>query len=136
VQRSYGLDLHSPYASAPLFQRTGGAYDDYHTITGHALAPPGGGVVGQPLRRLWRRDIAGGAQVEQPWRFPGQYLDAESGLHYTLRRCYDADTGRYISEDPLRFESSSNFCSYAENPPQNHVDPTGEVAFLAPAAWA
>src|SRR5690606_40805378 len=46
------------------------------------------------------------------------------------------EIGRYISEDPLRFASSSNLYAYAENSPQNFIDPTGEVAFVIPAAWA
>jgi RHS repeat-associated protein len=34
-------------------------------------------------------------------RFPGQYYDAESGLHDNRHRVYDPGVGRYISADPL-----------------------------------
>jgi RHS repeat-associated protein len=31
---------------------------------------------------------------------PGQYFDAEPGLHYNYFRDYDPKTGRYIEADP------------------------------------
>ncbi|TAL16594.1 hypothetical protein EPN96_08590 [bacterium] len=34
-------------------------------------------------------------------RFPGQYEDAETGLHYNYHRYYDPEMGRYTTEDPL-----------------------------------
>ena len=34
-------------------------------------------------------------------RFPGQYYDEETGLHYNYFRDYDPGTGRYLTADPL-----------------------------------
>ncbi len=34
-------------------------------------------------------------------RFPGQYYDAETNLHYNHFRYYDPELGRYITSDPL-----------------------------------
>src|SRR5690606_711230 len=141
VLRSYGWDQQNPYATAPLFQRVDGAYYYYHNDhqgTPWRVTNRAGAVVWSASRygAYGQATVASGAQIEQPWRFPGQYLDAESGLHYNLRRYYDAEVGRYISEDPLRFDSASNFYSYADNSPGNFIDPTGEVVwFAAPVAW-
>jgi len=41
------------------------------------------------------------AEVEYNKRFPGQYKDAETGLHYNYFRDYDPTTGRYIQSDRL-----------------------------------
>ena len=40
--------------------------------------------------------------VQNNLHFPGQYYDAETGLHCNWNRYYDSDTGRYISPRPHR----------------------------------
>jgi RHS repeat-associated protein len=60
-------------------------------------------------------------------RLPGQYEDAESGLHYNYRRFYDPETGRYLTQDPIGLEGGINLFSYAQADPINLTDPTGEI---------
>ncbi len=61
-------------------------------------------------------------------RLPGQYEDAESGLHYNFRRYYDPDVGRYLTEDPIGLDGGVNLYGYANANPLLYMDPRGEVA--------
>ncbi|MFJ8030641.1 putative T7SS-secreted protein [Streptomyces sp. NPDC096032] len=51
-----------------------------------------------------------------PLRFPGQYYDPETGLHYNYFRHYDPETARYLSTDPLGISPSPNPSTYIYNP--------------------
>ncbi len=90
--------------------------------------------------------------VEQNLRFPGQYFDRETGLHYNYFRDYDPSTGRYIQSDPrgilLNFSDPqrqittqvglpipeykyvnglNHLYGYASQNPLMYTDPTGEA---------
>jgi RHS repeat-associated protein len=58
-------------------------------------------------------------------RFPGQYFDAESGLHYNWHRYYDPTIGRYMSSDPIGLTGGLNLFGYANQNPLKYVDPLG-----------
>jgi len=60
--------------------------------------------------------------VENPFRFPGQYYDQETGLHYNYFRYYIPQTGRYITPDPTGLEGGINLFAYVENNPSNNND--------------
>ncbi len=51
-----------------------------------------------------------------PLRFPGQYYDPETGLHYNYFRYYDPETARYTAPDPLGLEAAPNPVGYVMNP--------------------
>ncbi|GLP67965.1 hypothetical protein TUSST3_45870 [Streptomyces sp. TUS-ST3] len=51
-----------------------------------------------------------------PLRFPGQYFDPETGLHYNYFRHYDPETARYTTPDPLGLTPAPNPAAYVENP--------------------
>ena len=57
--------------------------------------------------------------------YPGQYYDAESGLHYNYFRDYDSKTGRYIEPDPIGLSGGINLYLYAGGNPVSFGDPMG-----------
>jgi RHS repeat-associated protein len=72
-----------------------------------------------------------GAKLEEsgdatlcPFRFPGQYEDAETGLYYNWWRYYDPQTRRYISPDPLGHRGGLDLYDYVLDP-TTWIDPSG-----------
>jgi RHS repeat-associated protein len=61
-------------------------------------------------------------------RLPGQYFDAETGLHDNLHRTYNPKTGRYLQPDPLGYPDGPDAYLYAQGDAVNKMDPLGLYA--------
>lgn len=91
-------------------------------------------------RIVWRWDLTGSAFGDHApatdpdgdlnayavnLRYPGQYFDVESGLHYNYFRDYDPGTGRYIESDPIGLEGGASTYGYVFANPLVNFDPLG-----------
>lgn len=66
------------------------------------------------------------------YQFTAREWDKETGLYYYRARYYDPMEGRFISKDPIGFESGDvNLYGYVHNNPINQTDPTGLSSAIA-----
>jgi RHS repeat-associated protein len=65
--------------------------------------------------------------IQNPFKYVGQFgvMDEGNGLLYMWARYYDAEAGRFISQDPIGFWGGLNLYAYVGNNPVNWVDPLG-----------
>ena len=63
-------------------------------------------------------------------RFPGQWLDEESGLFHNMFRDYMPENGRYLQSDPIGLEAGWNTYSYVGSNPMSGVDFWGLDTFV------
>lgn len=109
----------------------------YHVYSDHVNTPR---VITESIDNqiVWRWDLADPFGASQPvetlegksrfsynLRFPGQYYDRETNLHYNYHRNYDPQTGRYVQSDPIGLRGGINTYMYAGANPLSHVDPLG-----------
>lgn len=92
------------------------------------LTDASGEIVWRMQYRVWGNTVVETAVEEyrprQNLRFQGQYLDRETGLHYSAFRYYDPDVGRFITPDPIGLAGRINVYQYAPNP-ISWIDPWG-----------
>jgi RHS repeat-associated protein len=88
------------------------------------LVAPDGDLAGYQQRTLWGTTLWHPEGASTPLRFPGQYADDETGLHYNYHRYYDPATGRYLTPDPLGLLPAPNPHAYVANP-ITRTDPLG-----------
>ena len=65
------------------------------------------------------------AGVSVNLRFPGQYFDEETNLHYNWFRYYQPQLGRYITSDPVGLDGGANTFDYGRQNPISFTDPQG-----------
>jgi RHS repeat-associated protein len=115
---------------------TSGATDIQYVFADHLNTPrtitaSNGAVVWQWLSDVWGATPAGGAFTYN-LRFPGQYYDQETGLHYNYFRDYHpAGTGRYLQSDPIGLAGGSNSYAYVSGNPLVYSGLVNQVGFAA-----
>jgi RHS repeat-associated protein len=120
---------------ATIRPKAGGGTDLYFIYTDHLNSPRL--IINQTNQKVWewKLDAFGaGAPDENPsgvgaftfnLRFPGQYFDGESGLHYNYFRDYDPTIGRYVESDPIGLDGGMNAFSYVASNPLRFLDAFG-----------
>ncbi len=63
-----------------------------------------------------------------PFRYSGEYFDAETGDYYLRARYYNPRLGRFLTEDPAH--DGNNWYVYCNNNPVKYVDPSGKIAVV------
>jgi RHS repeat-associated protein len=71
------------------------------------------------------KQTASSGSLVNSFQYTGRELDPETGLYYYRARYYDPPSGRFLSEDPLRFGAGVDFYPYVGNSPLNFRDPLG-----------
>ncbi|XXY48361.1 RHS repeat-associated core domain-containing protein [Sorangium sp. So ce269] len=125
-ERSY---VTLPESAMPLAQRDGaaGALRYFvHRVNGfpEALVEGDGRVAAEITAELYG-DVPDEQAGLTPLRFPGQYADEETGLHYNWHRYYDPEAGVYLSPEPIGLEGSLKPYADVDNYPVEWVDVDG-----------
>jgi RHS repeat-associated protein len=76
-----------------------------------------------------RRTLTAGTDVTSAG-YAGYRWHPGGGLELTLHRGYDAELGRWVSQDPIGLQGGSNFFAYAENNPVRFNDPLGLAIWI------
>jgi RHS repeat-associated protein len=93
-----------------------------NAISGAASAQYDYGPFGEPLRST------GPMAKANALAFSTRFYDIESGALYYGSRYFKADSGRWLSRDPLAEAGGANIHAFSDNDPVNNVDPIGENA--------
>jgi RHS repeat-associated protein len=80
---------------------------------------------------MWGNPLTTSEQVQQPFRYSGEFYDSTTGLQFLKARWYDPSVGRFINQDmyegDLNNPLSLNLYTYVQNNPLSMKDPTGHV---------
>ena len=124
---SQGLNIDEPLAMLRSATTSFYEADGLGTVT--SLTGTAGALAQTYTFDSFGKQTASSGSLTNPFQYTGREFDPETSLYYYRARYYDPTTGRFLSEDPLRFRGGANFYSYADNRPVLLRDPTGRIAW-------
>ena len=133
LKQNYGYIPGSTWGTQPLFTSSNGITGYYQLDqlgTPQQLTTTSGAVVWSAQYQAFGRASVTSNGLTNELRFPGQYYDSETGLHYNYFRYYDPKIGRYITADPIGLVAGPNVYTYVVNDPINFIDPLGLYHFV------
>ena len=117
-------------------------YDGLGSVT--VMTDSSGAVVATYVYDAFGKIVQQTGTVENPYTFTAREWDEKAGLYYYRTRYYDANVGRFISEDPIGLAGGINLYVYVDsvgkpltetnlylytgNNPVNFIDPTGQFS--------
>jgi len=118
--------VHGPGADEPLAIEAATSPLTYLSVDGLGSIAKHTTATGAVANTL-TYDAWGGLQsgTPMPYGFTGREWDSAAALYYYRARYFDPATGRFASQDPIRFRSGINFYAYVFNYPTGATDPTG-----------
>lgn len=136
LQVAYGWQPNTEFGTSPLWQAnvknndlTISIYNYFHTDhlgTVQLATNSQGQISWQGVSDAFGKTTFNtNNQITMNLRFPGQYFDQETGLHYNYHRIYDSQSGRYMQADPIGLEGGWNVYSYVGGNPVNAMDTLG-----------
>ena len=102
-------------------------YHNSHLGTPEMLTDANQNIVWQASYTSFGKATVTNEAIVNNIRFPGQYYDSESGLHYNYFRDYDPEIGRYVQSDPIGLNGGINTYAYVGGNPVNSTDRLGLV---------
>ena len=104
-------------------------YVYHHDATGHtvAITDANQNIVNRYAYSAYGKVLAENELISQPFTYVGRYgvMREADNLYYMRARYYDAELGRFISEDPIGFAGGINVYAYVGGNPMMLVDPSG-----------
>ncbi|WP_068830937.1 RHS repeat-associated core domain-containing protein [Pseudomonas sp. BMS12] len=134
LQQEYAYDPTAAWMSQPLFTRAKAAnaqglqvhyYGTSHLGTPEVAFLKSGEVTWRAKAQAFGETTVTLGALNNPLRFPGQYFDQETGLHYNYFRDYDPGMGRYVQNDPIGLLGGGNEFLYAFANVTKLTDPSG-----------
>jgi RHS repeat-associated protein len=112
----------------PLAMLRGSATSYYHadglgTVT--SLSSSAGAIANTYTYDSFGNLTNSTGSLVNPFQYTARESDAETGLYYYRARYYDSTSGRFLTEDPVRYLGGINFYAYVKNNPISFKDSYG-----------